>query len=359
MRFRSIFTSVLVAVMWLATATPVFAAGFRDVLDTPASLSPLAAHSLLNGLAKAGDRIVAIGQRGHIVYSDDAGSTWKQAKVPVSSDLLAVSFPTPKLGWVVGHDGVILHSADAGLTWTLQLDGRRIGDMMRTYYTALAGKGELGTPADTQRMLDDIARVADQGPENSLLDVWFADERNGFAVGTFNLIFRTEDGGKTWVPWYHATDNPKRLHFYAVRGIGADVYLAGEQGLLLKLAPDDNRFRNLTTPYKGTFFGIVGNATALVAFGLRGNAFRSTDGGANWFKVETPFQDGITAGTPLNGDTLLLASQSGQLLLGQHMGESFVAAKLEHMVPAAAVIGIGNDVVLVAGPRGIQRHSLR
>lgn len=356
MRSSFLLSAVLTAALHLAS--PAFAAGFRDVLDTPARVSPLVPRSMMNGLAQAGERIVAVGQRGHIAYSDDSGTTWRQAMVPVSSDLLAVSFPTAKLGWAVGHDGVILHSADAGLTWTLQLDGRRSGDLMRKHYAALAAKGELGPPADAQRVLDDIARIADQGPENSLLDVWFADERSGFAVGSFNLVFRTDDGGKTWAPWYHATENPNRLHLYAVRGIGANVYLAGEQGLLLKLASGDNRFRALATPYRGSFFGIAGNAKALVAFGLRGNAFRSTDGGTNWHQVTTGLQEGITAGTLLKGDVLVLVSQSGQVLLGTNTGESFFATRLERPAPAAAVLGVGNGAVLVAGPRGIQRHSL-
>src|SRR5690348_14553614 len=94
--------------------------GWVDVLDSPALASPLAARGLLNGLASAGDRIVAVGQRGHILWSDDRGAHWQQAQVPVSSDLVAVAFPSPTQGWAVGHDGVILHSADAGKTWTRQ-----------------------------------------------------------------------------------------------------------------------------------------------------------------------------------------------------------------------------------------------
>src|SRR5215208_6902757 len=121
--------------------------GWQDVLDTPALGSPLAARGLLNGLVLAGNRLVAVGQRGHIVYSDDSGKTWAQATVPVSSDLVAVHFPTPQAGWAVGHDGVILHSADAGKSWTKQRDGR---------------------PRDT---------------ETPLLDVWFQDSRIGYAVG--------------------------------------------------------------------------------------------------------------------------------------------------------------------------------
>lgn len=102
---------------------------WRDVLDTPAVPSPLAARSLLTGLARAGARVVAVGQRGHVLFSDDAGKSWNQADVPVSSDLVAVSFPNPDAGWIVGHDGVVLHSTDAGRSWTRQLDGRSVGEL--------------------------------------------------------------------------------------------------------------------------------------------------------------------------------------------------------------------------------------
>ena len=54
----------------------------RDVLDTPAVKSPLAVRALVNGLAIAGTRIVAVGQRGHVLLSDDAGKSWQQAEVP-------------------------------------------------------------------------------------------------------------------------------------------------------------------------------------------------------------------------------------------------------------------------------------
>jgi photosystem II stability/assembly factor-like uncharacterized protein len=99
---------------------PCAAAGIADVLDTPAASSALAARSLINGVARAGHRIVGVGQRGHIVFSDDGGKRWTQARVPVSADLVAVSFPSARQGWAVGHDGVVLHTSDAGATWVRQ-----------------------------------------------------------------------------------------------------------------------------------------------------------------------------------------------------------------------------------------------
>ncbi len=71
---------------------------FIDVLDLPARSSPLAEHAPLNDVSRAGDSLVAVGQRGHILYCDDAGTHWQQARVPVSSDLTALYFPTAQQG---------------------------------------------------------------------------------------------------------------------------------------------------------------------------------------------------------------------------------------------------------------------
>jgi len=312
--------ALILAMLALSSASE--AQAFRDVLDTPASVSAAAPKGLLNGLARAGTRVVAVGQRGHIVYSDDAGRTWMQAAVPVSSDLVAVAFPNASLGWAVGHDGVILHSADSGATWTRQLDGRSPG----------------------------------QNAENPLLDVWFENERNGFAVGAFNLLLRTNDGGRTWESWSDRSDNPKGLHLYAIRAVGDDVYIAGEQGLLLKLDAHAARFRALELPYKGTLFGITGSAKSLLVFGLRGNAFRSVDRGRSWQKIETGLQVGVTGGATDAG-RMVLVSNAGHVLVSKDDGASFRPLAIERPLPAAAVVAAGKDLV-IAGPRGVRVQPL-
>jgi photosystem II stability/assembly factor-like uncharacterized protein len=348
------FCGALIALA-LTLPTAVAAAGFRDVLDTPAAASALAAKGLINGLALAGERIVGVGQRGHVVYSDDQGKTWRQATVPVSSDLVAASFPTPQHGWAVGHDGVVLHSMDAGATWTKQLDGRELGPLLVDYYrdrTGAAGDGA------ADEWLAEAERFAAQGAEHPFLDVWFADERTGFVVGTFNLILHTTDGGKTWEPWLDRTDNPQGLHLYAIRGAGAEVFATGEQGLVLRLDAAAGRFRAVETPYKGTYFGVVAGKGSVIVFGLRGNAFRSVDGGASWTKVGTGLQEGVTAAAAA-GERVILASQAGRLLVSDDGGAHFSPVKLERAVPAAAVQPLGTDAVLVGSARGVRVQPLR
>jgi photosystem II stability/assembly factor-like uncharacterized protein len=345
------------ALMALALVLPAVAcAGFADVLDTPASMSPLASHGLLNGVALAGKRVVAVGQRGQVVYSDDAGASWRQAAVPVASDLVAVCFPTPQQGWAVGHDGVVLHSSDGGASWVRQLDGRRVGELMMEQLHARAAADPSGSGADAAVSRDEVERIAAQGAENPFLDVWFADEHNGYIVGAFNLIFHTTDGGQSWVSWFDRTDNPDRLHLYAVRGIGSDVYITGEQGLLLKLDRQSDRFRALQTPYKGTYFGVVGTGDAIVVYGLRGNAYRSSDAGAHWLAVDTGIQEGITGGTVFGAQGLALVSQAGSLLVSHDSGEHFTVYRQAKPVPSSAVAVVG-DVVVTAGALGVKTQA--
>jgi photosystem II stability/assembly factor-like uncharacterized protein len=316
----------------------------RDVLDTPALTSTLAERSLVNGLTLAGQRVVAVGQRGHVLLSDDHGKSWQQASVPTSADLVAVNFPDAEHGWSVGHDGVVLASSDAGRSWVRQLDGRTLGDVLISHYK---------TSGDA-KWLAEAQRFASQGAENPLLDVWFDDADNGVIVGAFGLVLRTADGGKSWEPLMHATDNAKALHLYAVRRVGGDLYIAGEQGLLLKLDRASGRFVAVTIPYQGTLFGVVGTERVVLAYGLRGNAVRSTDGGRSWQLVTTGVSVGLTAGTLDERGRIVLTSQAGHVLISADDGASFTLLKTERSLPAAAVTRAGAGTLVLGGPRGVQ-----
>ena len=332
------------------------ASGYVDVLDLPAKVSALAGNSPLSGMARAGDRLVAVGQRGHILYSDDVGKHWQQAAVPVSSDLNAVSFPSATQGWAVGGDGVILHSNDAGATWHKQLDGRQIGALLVKHYQALAS----AEPGNEQWLLlvAEGERLVAQGADKPLLDVWFANDQLGYVVGVFNLILRTEDGGQNWTPFQDRTDNPQGFHLNAIASTGDALYIAGEQGLLLKWDDAQQRFAALQTPYQGSFFGVVGKPGEALVYGLRGNVLRSTDGGLSWTPLDTGLRISITAAMVDAQGNYRLFTQGGQRLASQGVGAQMHWARQVEPVPVTGVVRAANGALVVVGSRGVRTLSV-
>ena len=330
------------------------ATAFHDVLDTPAQRSSLATSTLINGLALVGGRVIGVGQHGVIIYSDDEGKSWSQASVPVSADLTAVSFPTSKKGWAVGQDGVVLFSGDGGASWDRQLDGRLASRIITEYYDA-------HPPADldAKRLGENIKMSVESAPDLPLLDVWFENETHGFAVGAFNTIFHTSDGGVNWEPWFDRTENEEGYHLYSIRSVDRDVYICGEKGMMLKLDREAGRFVKLVSPYKGTLFGITGNQRVVIAYGLRGNVLRSTDAGESWQQVDTGIPEGLIAGAMIADGRIVLVNQAGQLFASTDEGASFYPVTGAQPVPATFMIAMEKETVFLASFHGIRKESLK
>jgi photosystem II stability/assembly factor-like uncharacterized protein len=338
---RRLALPLLLALAQVGTAAPVL----PDRLDVPARHSALSSKRLLNGLAQTNGIVLAVGQRGHILRSDDQGISWHQVSVPTSVDLTAAYLLPSGQAWAVGHDGVVLYSADAGKSWRLQLDGRGIEKLLATYSATTHEH-----PAGEASTLEILTA---QGVGQSLLDVCFVDPLNGYVVGAFGLVLRTRDGGATWTPWMAHVDNPRNLHLYGIRNVRGDLYVAGEQGLVLKQPHGADHFGVLSTPYKGTYFGIAGHPDWLLVYGLGGNAYRSADGGTSWEKVALPSASGVTGATVLDAANVLLTNQAGELMTSSDGARSFRRVALSTNFPLTAVSAAQQGPVMLAGTRGI------
>lgn len=313
----------------------------------------LAARSSLLAVTNAGARIVAVGLRGQVVLSDDNGKTWMQAKVPVSSDLVAVSFPSARKGWAVGHGGVVLHSEDGGLNWRKQLDGRQVAQLAVRYY-----QGRAASDPVAARILAEEKSLAEAGGTQPFLSVYFESDTTGYVVGTFNRIFRTDDGGKSWQPLMDHTENPKGLHFNAIGG-GHGLYLAGEQGVVWRLDEASKRFVQVPTPYNGSLFGLMVDSSAVLAFGMRGSVYRSTDAGANWTRVAVNSMAGITGSAVLRDGAIVLVTQAGGIDLSRDEGKSFSAVKPSAPMPYYGVnVAVDGSIVLI-GSEGVRIEAPR
>jgi photosystem II stability/assembly factor-like uncharacterized protein len=318
----------------LATALSLFGAvalptAVQAASDTPAAAvfaieSPKAAKGLMIDVVHAGKRLVAVGDRGHILYSDDQGATWAQAKVPTRQLLTAVYFVDDKQGWAVGHDAQILATADGGATWTQQFQ--------------------------------DLKREA------PLLDVWFNDANHGLAVGAYGALIETTDGGKTWNDVSERLDNEDQFHLNAIAPIkDAGLFIVGEQGSMFRSSDDGQTWEKLQGPYEGSLFGVIGTAQpqTLLAFGLRGNLYRSTDFGSTWEQVELnaargALEFGLSGATLLDDGAIVVVGNGGSVVVSHDDGLTFSVFNRPDRISLSSVTAAGNGNLILAGQGGVR-----
>ncbi len=346
---RTLAAGVAAALPRAALAVPV-----ADPLARPALPVRDAARRVLLGLARAGTRLVAVGERGLVLLSDDAGRNWRQAPgVPTSATLTAVQFVDARHGWAVGHYGVVLHSGDGGEHWARQLEGTAAAALVET---AAREQAEREPGPAAQAALAEAQRLVQEGPDKPLFALRFEDARRGVVAGAYNLMLATEDGGNNWKSIGARLDNPRTAHLYALDAQGTQRLLAGEQGLLLHSADAGTRWARLQTPYGGSWFAValLPDASWLVA-GLRGTTLRSHDGGGQWRRVANEAPAGITALARDGQGLPWLVNQAGQLLTLDEAGGALRMRAQTAALQPAALLALDDGGWLLAGWNGLTR----
>jgi len=334
-----------------------------------APMMPLAQRALLLDVCTAGQRLVAAGEHGIILYSDDNGKNWQQSAVPTSQMLTAVHFADDRHGWAVGHDGLVLFSDDGGVTWRLQRDGlavqqqinletretahRRVAALQRELLTAKEeDRDELELALeDAQLDLEDADNaLAEPVFTSAFLDVWFQDADRGWAVGAFGAFIGTTDGGQHWRDQTPEVNNPDEFHLNTVTGDGAGrVFIAGEGGVMFRSLDGGRTWETLDTVYSGSWFGAAYDAKydALLAFGLRGNLYRSTDFGDTWRMVPNKGTASLAGGNASGDGGVVVVGGVGTVLLSGDGGASFHRTMLEDRLSLSSGVLRGTQLILV------------
>lgn len=312
-------------------------------------IAPLAENSLLLDGAAVEDFMVVVGERGHVLTSTNRGESWQQISVPTRATLTAVFFIDRSNGWAVGHDAVIIKTSDGGATW------------QRVHYA----------PEE----------------ERPLLDVWFEDAEHGIATGAYGYFLETFDGGESWedrffevvadeveedeeagsdkeltaadmMDFLDDEDPIGDLHLNDLRSApDGTLFLAAEAGHVFRSDDVGETWRELTSPYEGSFYGTLPlGDNRLLLFGLRGNLFYSDDGGAGWQKLDAG-TDAILMGGTLTGEGVpVVAGLGGTLLVASSAAAQppeFLLAQQEDRKALATVLPMDNGSLILLGEAGI------
>ena len=362
--------AVLFAVLGLLLARESAAVEFALL---PALKSHLAQKGLLLDVATDGQRLLVVGEQGHILYSDDNGGSWSHADVPISLAITAVTFAADGHAWATAHDGYLLRSTDGGKSWQTKLSGSRIAelsagalqDRVESIEAALADATP-ETREDLEWALEDglfaIEEATDaieNGMTTPLLNVWFYDDDNGFAMGAYGVFLRTRDAGANWVVDSNRLDNLDKYHLYDItRSVAGTLLVAGEAGILLRSLDDGATWERVEANYGGSFFGTVAATDgSLLVFGLRGNVFRSTDEGETWVAIDTGDERTLMTSTVRDDGTIILAGSGGALLQSEDHGASFARIPTEGNKVYSGVTETSDGNILLVGFGGISVYE--
>jgi photosystem II stability/assembly factor-like uncharacterized protein len=251
---------------------------------------------ILMDIARAGDRLVAVGERGFALVSDDFGGTWKAIETPVTRTLTGIAFMDDKTGIAVGHGGSVVRTEDSGASWTdVTIEEAAPDSLLGVTHLEGAHFITYGASEDFDRHISQVLPVG-----SSL-----------FMVAESGTLARSDDGGETWIA--------------------------------------------LESPYTGSYFAALTTKDgALLAFGMRGNIYRSTDVGATWQKADIATTASLMSGKQLSDGRILLVGNAGLLADSHDDGRSFEL----HWSPLgkgfSALVEVPDGVILV-GEAGVTR----
>ena len=305
-----LLTGCMAAAACHAPAQPPLPA---EPLLRPAVLSPHALQGAVLASARAGKRLVAVGDRGIVLLSDDQGRSFRQAAaVPVDLMLTSVSFADDRHGWAVGHGGLVLATQDGGEHWAVQRQ--------------------------------------DLQADRPLFAVHFFDAQHGVAVGLWSLVLVTDDGGAHWrsvsLPAPPGATKADLNLFSLFADTQGRVFAAGERGMVLTSTDRGTTWAYAATGYKGSLWtGAALSGGVLLVGGLRGSLYRSADGGRSWERVPVDARSSITQ-IVAEGDRVLAVGLDGLMLRSDDAGRSFAAEWL----PGRAAL---TSLSLVVGRRPV------
>lgn len=209
----------------------------------------------------------AVGDTGRIMFSGDKGKTWTPQNSGISELLQGAYFLDTAKGFAYGVNGTILTTYDAGRSWTkVTINSTTISIRSMSFSDAANG--------------------------------WFAATPSG---GTISVIYRTKDGGKTWL----SETLPSEVNSIVSKIQFVDtlngwmvsskkIYRTTNGGTSWTLFDNNG---NVYTAFRDIHFFNKQNGYFLIDQFLKVYFGRTTNGGLTW-NIDSSFTSAAGSGSP-------------------------------------------------------------
>lgn len=156
-----------------------------------------------------------------------------------------------------------------------------------------------------------------------LFDVLFLDANRGFAIGAYGLFLTTTDGGAHWAQLDAPSILSDEKHLNAIAKLGdGSLMVVGEAGRIGVSSDQGATWQLVASPYQSSLFAVLaaGDHGATIA-GLRGSSFWTDNVHApKWSKLDTRSVQSLFGIAALPGNQIAMVGLNGTLLVFDSSG---------------------------------------
>jgi len=251
-----------------------------------------------------------------VLTTDNYGANWTNHASNASlSDLYSIDFPTPSIGYAVGNN-TILKTTNGGSNWT-KLGIDLMNNPLKSVYFTSADTGYVvGGTGALKTDNGGITWSALSGFTGYLDCVLFTDANTGYITDDFGHIYKTINGGTTWISQYSGASS----YLFSIAFPSSTTgYIVGMSGKILKTTNGGTTWvaqtSGTTADLNGIYF--IDENTGYAVGGVSNyisTILKTTNGGATWVSQTSCVTNCLYSVYFTNANTGYISGYNGTIL---------------------------------------------
>lgn len=260
---------------------------------------------------------------GAFLKTTDGGDSWQLLPFEIGGNSFSFDFANENTGWLGNAYGIIGKTTNGGLSW-IQKRPYTGGQPEADIYNIKCNGPDIcyATQQDGE-----FIKTTDGGlnwenanplPNGNLVSITFINSQTGFVCNNYRNVWKTVNRGQDWIENLTVTFETRSLYSDSILG----CFLVGSDGNVLRTTDYGNNWQQTILEGTLNFISFTDANTGWIS-GNSGKIYKTTNGGINWFLLQTNISNHLNSHYFINSSTGWFAGQNNALFRTTNSGLSF------------------------------------